>query len=81
MADLNRKILQGDILDKIKEIPDESIDVIITSPPYYSLRDYQVDGQIGLEQTPQQYIAKLMQIMIECKRVSETDRIVLGKYR
>ena len=66
---MNRKILQGDVLEKIKEIPDESIDTIITSPPYYALRDYSVDGQIGLEQTPQQYIAKLMLVMTECKRV------------
>ena len=66
---MNRKIFQGDVLEQIKQIPSESIDVIVTSPPYYNLRDYSVDGQIGLEQTPHQYIAKLMQVMTECKRV------------
>lgn len=44
-------ILVGDVLEKLKEIPDESIDCIVTSPPYYGLRDYGVGGQIGLEPT------------------------------
>ena len=49
MNKLHRKILIGDVLEKMLEIPDESIDVIISSPPYWGLRDYGADGQWGLE--------------------------------
>lgn len=50
-------------------MPDESIDCIVTSPPYWALRDYGVEGQIGLEETYQEYIAKLVAIFDEVKRV------------
>ena len=70
MHDLkNRTILHGDVLEKLKEIPDNSIDVVITSPPYYQLRSYQVKGQIGLEKTIPEYIVKLMEVMEGCRRV------------
>jgi site-specific DNA-methyltransferase (adenine-specific) len=63
------KIYQGNSLDVLKTFPSESIDCIITSPPYYGLRDYGIEGQIGQEETPQEYISNLMDIMNECKRV------------
>ena len=63
------KIYQGDSLQVLKTFPNESIDCIITSPPYYGLRDYGIEGQIGQEKTPQEYISNLMKIMDECKRV------------
>jgi DNA modification methylase len=63
------KIYQGDSLEVLKTFPSESIDCIITSPPYYGLRDYGVEGQIGQEKTPQEYIYNLIKIMDECKRV------------
>lgn len=66
--DLN-KIYQGNSFDVLKTFPSESIHCIVTSPPYYGLRDYGVDGQIGREKTPQQYIQNLIQIFDECKRV------------
>ena len=53
------KIINGNSLEVLKSLPDNSIDCCVTSPPYYALRDYGVDGQIGLEETPQQYIDKL----------------------
>ena len=53
------KIINGNSLDVLKDLPDNSIDCCVTSPPYYALRDYGFDGQIGLEETPQQYIDKL----------------------
>ena len=65
----NRTILHGDVLEKIAEIPDESISVIVTSPPYYQLRSYQQDGQIGLEATIPEYLDKMMAVMAQCKRV------------
>jgi len=65
----NRTILQGDVLEKLKEIDDECIDCIITSPPYWGLRDYGVDGQLGLESDFRQYLEKMGIIMEELKRV------------
>ena len=67
----NRTILEGDILKMIREIPDESMDVIVTSPPYYNLRSYDAEGQIGLEKTIPEYMAKIMEIMEECRRVTK----------
>ena len=46
------RILTGDVLDKLAELPDESVHCCVTSPPYWGLRNYQVDGQLGLEKTP-----------------------------
>ena len=53
------KIYQGDCFELAKQLDDESINCIITSPPYWCLRDYQIEGQIGLEPTFQEYINKL----------------------
>ena len=63
------KIYHGDSLEVLKTFSSESIDCIITSPPYYGLRDYGIEGQIGQEKTPKEYISNLMSIMDECKRV------------
>lgn len=63
------KILQGNCLDKLKELPAESVDTCITSPPYYNLRDYQQPGQLGLEDTFQDYIDNLVEVFEEVKRV------------
>ena len=46
------KVYLGDAIEIIKQFPDECFDCVVTSPPYYGLRDYGVDGQIGLEDTP-----------------------------
>ena len=62
-------ILQGDSLEVLKTFPDESVDCVITSPPYWALRDYGVDGQLGQEKTFQEYINKLCDIFNEVKRV------------
>lgn len=63
------KIIQGDALAVLKTMPDESVDCIVTSPPYWALRDYGVAGQLGLETTFQEYITKLCDIFDEVKRV------------
>ena len=60
----------------LKEIETKSIDCIITSPPYYSLRDYQVDGQIGLEDTVQEYVSLICEVMDECYRVLRDDGVL-----
>jgi len=67
------KIYVGDALQILKTLPDEIVDCIITSPPYWQLRDYGVDGQLGLEPTFQEYIAKLVEIFDEAKRVLKKD--------
>lgn len=62
-------IIQGDSLQELKQLPDESVDCCVTSPPYWALRDYGVEGQLGLEPTFQEYITKLCNIFDEVKRV------------
>ena len=51
------KILITDALSGLKILPSESVDMCVTSPPYYNLRDYGAPGQIGLENTPEKYIS------------------------
>ena len=63
------KILKGDALEKLKELESESIDCIVTSPPYWQLRDYEVEGQLGLEKTLDEYMEKLLKIFDEAYRV------------
>ena len=62
-------LLQGDALEMLKSLESESVDCCVTSPPYYGLRDYGVDGQIGLEETPEEYVAKLVDVFREVRRV------------
>jgi len=69
MNSLNRQILQGDVLEKLTEIPDETVDVEISSPPYWGLRDYGVEGQLGLEPDFRDYLKTMSKIMQELKRV------------
>jgi len=54
-------------------LADESVNCVITSPPYYGLRNYGVDGQLGLEQTPDEYVANMVAVFRECKRVLRDD--------
>jgi len=54
-------------------LANKSVHTIVTSPPYYGLRDYGVDGQIGLEVTPDEYIANLVEVFRECKRILRDD--------
>lgn len=63
------QIICGDAYQILKRVPDHSIDCLVTSPPYWALRDYGVEGQIGLESTFQDYIVKLCDMFDEVKRV------------
>lgn len=63
----------GDSLTVLKGMADESVDMCVTSPPYYGLRDYGEDGQIGLEDTPEQFIKKLVDVFREVRRVLKDD--------
>jgi DNA modification methylase len=63
----------GDALEVLKTLPDESVQCCVTSPPYWGLRDYGVDGQIGIEKTPQEFIAKLVALFSEVRRALKKD--------
>ena len=67
------KIYNMDCLEGLRLLPDESINVCVTSPPYFCLRDYGVEGQIGLEETPEEYIERLVQVFREVRRVLKPD--------
>ena len=71
--DIINKIICGDSLLELKKIESESIDMCITSPPYYGLRDYNVDGQLGLENSFEEYLEKLLEIIAEIKRVLKKE--------
>lgn len=71
---MERNIIHlGDCLDVLKTLPDNSIDCCVTSPPYYALRDYGIEGQLGLENTPEEYIAKMTEVFMEVYRVLKDD--------
>ena len=66
-------IILGDCRDVLKTLPDESVHCVVTSPPYFGLRDYGVDGQIGLEPTPDAFVAEMVGVFREVRRVLRTD--------
>jgi DNA modification methylase len=66
---VKNKILHQDCIEGLKSIPDNSIDCIVTSPPYFGLRDYGTADQIGLEDTPELFVQKLVDVFSEGKRV------------
>jgi len=66
-------ILTGDCIESMRGLADGSVNCCVTSPPYFGLRDYGVDGQIGLEETPDAYVAKMTSVFREVKRVLRDD--------
>ena len=62
-------IINRDCLAALKDMPDKSVDCCVTSPPYYGLRDYGVEGQIGREATPEQYVERLAEVFVQLYRV------------
>lgn len=75
------KIICGDCLEVMREIPPDSVQCCVTSPPYWGLRDYGVDGQYGLERTPDEYAAKMVEVFRKVRRVLKEDGtlwIVIG---
>lgn len=67
------KIICGDALETLRKFPDESIHCVITSPPYYGLRDYHKERQIGREKTVEEYLERLVAVFREVKRVLKAD--------
>jgi DNA modification methylase len=66
-------LFHGDCLAVLRELPDQSINCCVTSPPYWGLRDYGVEGQIGLEQTPEEYVQRMVEVFREVRRVLRGD--------
>lgn len=67
------RILRGDCRDRLAELPDASVHCCVTSPPYFGLRDYDVDGQMGLEPTPDEFVAGMVAVFREVRRVLRED--------
>jgi DNA modification methylase len=67
------KIIKGDCREVLRTLPDESVHCVVTSPPYFGLRDYGVDGQIGLEPSPEAFTAELVAVFSELRRVLRKD--------
>lgn len=67
------KIINSDALEALRTLPDSCCRTCITSPPYYGLRDYGADGQVGLEDTPELYIENLVKIFREVRRALKDD--------
>ncbi len=67
------KLYQGDVLDVLKRLPEKSVQMVVTSPPYWGLRDYQTVGQIGLEKTPDEFIDKMVEVFSLVHRVLRDD--------
>lgn len=72
----NVTLIQGDSLNVLPTMPDKSVHCCVTSPPYYGLRDYGAVGQIGLEQTPDEYVAKIVSVFRAVRRVLRDDGTV-----
>ena len=70
---MKARILVGDVRTRLSEIPDQSVQSCVTSPPYWGLRDYGEADQIGLEQSPNEYVEQLVQVFREVKRVLRDD--------
>ncbi len=67
------RILKGHCLDVLRTLPDESVNCVVTSPPYFGLRDYGVEGQIGLEASPDAFVEVLVDVFREARRVLRAD--------
>jgi DNA modification methylase len=67
------RLLIGDCRERLRDLPDESVNCCVTSPPYFGLRDYDVAGQIGLEPTPDAFVAEMVAVFREVRRVLRPD--------
>lgn len=67
------QIITGDALEELKKLPDNCCSTCVTSPPYFGLRNYDTPGQIGLEETPDEYVEKIAEVFREVRRVLKDD--------
>lgn len=67
------RLLLGDCVVRLRDLEQESVQMAVSSPPYLGLRDYGVEGQIGLEETPERYVERLVEVFAEVRRVLKPD--------
>ena len=70
------ELYRGDCREVLKALPAESVHCVVTSPPYWGLRNYGVDGQMGLEQTPEAYVAGMVEVFREVRRTLRPDGVM-----
>jgi DNA modification methylase len=70
------RIINADVMEGLRQLPDESVHCVVTSPPYWGLRDYGVEGQIGLEASPELFVARMVSVFGEVRRVLRKDGTV-----
>jgi DNA modification methylase len=73
---MSYRILIGDCIEQMRTLADQSVNCVVTSPPYFGLRDYGHEGQIGLEATPDAFVSKLVDVFCEVRRVLRDDGTV-----
>jgi len=73
---MDYRIIEGDCIEGMRRLEGQSVNCVVTSPPYFGLRDYGHDGQIGLEASPDAFVAKLVEVFREVKRVLRDDGTV-----
>lgn len=73
LEQITNQFLQGDTKEVLKSLPDKCVNMCVTSPPYWALRTYNVDGQYGQESTPEEYVQNLVEVFSEVKRVLRDD--------
>jgi len=66
-------VFEGDALAVLQRLSSNSVQSIVTSPPYWGLRDYGIEGQIGLEESVDQYLSRLVEVLREARRVLASD--------
>jgi DNA modification methylase len=67
------RIINADVMEGLRQLPDESVHCVVTSPPYWGLRDYGVEGQIGLETTFDAFVGRMVEVFREVRRVLRSD--------
>ena len=70
---IHRQILVGDCRETLRTLEPDAVQMCVTSPPYWGLRDYGCDGQLGLEETPDAYVAGMVEVFREVRRVLKPD--------
>lgn len=73
-------LMRGDVIARLADIPDESVHCVVTSPPYWGLRDYGVEGQLGLEATPEENVERMVAVFREVRRVLRSDGVCWLNY-
>jgi DNA modification methylase len=76
IAEHDVTVYLGDVRERLAELPARSVQCCVTSPPYYGLRDYGVDGQIGLEPSPGEYVAEMVAVFAGVRRVLADDGVL-----